>query len=126
MNLFRFLTFVSHTSSFCQSVISLYSSSYCTIASKIYKYTYLPISKQHSIIAIAYLLAHNISQICYCGQIKLQRAAVDCSFSNNLTPLGVTFILLAMVHYFMYLGSGRGSYAFYWIMLIHIYIYLFM
>ena len=35
---------------------------------------------------IANLLAHNnISQICYCGQISLQSAAVNCSF---LTPMG--------------------------------------
>ena len=40
----------------------------------------------------------NLSQICYCGQISLQSAAVNCTFSDNLTPLGVTFILLAMVH----------------------------
>ena len=73
----------------------------CTIASKIKvtpKGVYLPISKLHSILAIANLLAHNNkSQICYCGQISLQSAAVNCSFSDNLTPLGVTFILLAMV-----------------------------
>ena len=30
------------------------------------------------------LLAHNnISQICYCGQISLQSAAVNCSFSDT-------------------------------------------
>ena len=64
------------------------------------KSVYLPISKLLSILAVANLLAHNnISQICYCGQISLQSAAVNCSFSDNLTPLGVTFILLAMVHY---------------------------
>ena len=28
-------------------------------------------------------LAHNISQICYCGQISLQSAAVNCSFSHT-------------------------------------------
>ena len=62
------------------------------------KGVYLPISKLHSILAVANLLAHNnISHICYCGQISLQSAAVKCSFSNNLIPLGVTFILLAMV-----------------------------
>ena len=75
---------------------------YCTIASKINatpKGVYLPISKLHSNLAVANLLAHNnISQICYCGQISLQSAAVNCSFSDNLTVLGVTFILLAMVH----------------------------
>ena len=42
-----------------------------------------------------------ISQICYCCQISLQSAAIDCSFSDNLTPLGVSFILLAMVHVVM-------------------------
>ena len=48
---------------------------------------------------LANLLAHNNkSQICYCGQISLQSAAVNYSFSDNLTPLGVPFILLAMVH----------------------------
>ena len=51
-------------------------------------------------IAVANLLAHNnISQICYCGQISLQSAAVNCSFSDNLTLLGVSFILLAKVHH---------------------------
>ena len=59
---------------------------------------YSPNSKLHLILAVANLLAHNNrSQIYYCGQISLQRAAVNCSFSDNLTPLGVTFILLAMV-----------------------------
>ena len=44
-------------------------------------------------------LAHNnISQICYWGQIPLQSAVVNCSFSDNLAPFGVTFILPAMVH----------------------------
>ena len=37
-------------------------------------------------IAVANLVAHNnISQICYFGQISLQSAAVNCSFSNNPT-----------------------------------------
>ena len=52
------------------------------------KGVYLPISKLHSILAVANLLAHNNkSQICYCGQISLQSAAVNCSFSDNMTPL---------------------------------------
>ena len=39
------------------------------------------ILKLHSILVVANLLAHNnISQICYCGQISLQSAAVNCSF----------------------------------------------
>ena len=58
-----------------------------------------PISKLLSISAVANLLAHNdISQICYCGQISLQSAAVNWSFSDDLISLGVTSILLAMVH----------------------------
>ena len=62
------------------------------------KDVYLPISKLHSMLAVANLLAHNNkSQICYCGQISLQSAAVNKGFSDNLTFLGVTFILLAMV-----------------------------
>ena len=37
--------------------------------------------KLHSILAVANLLAHNNkSQICYCVQISLQSAAVNCSF----------------------------------------------
>ena len=64
------------------------------------KSVYLPISKLHSILAEANLLVHNnISQICYCGQISLQSAAVNLSFPDNLTPLGVTLILLAMVQF---------------------------
>ena len=50
----------------------------CTIASKIndtLKGVYLPISKLHSILSVANLLArNNISQNCYCGQISLQSA----------------------------------------------------
>ena len=59
----------------------------CTITSKINgtpKGVYLPISKLRSILAVANLLAHNNkSQICYCGQISLQSAAVNCSFSDT-------------------------------------------
>ena len=33
-------------------------------------------------------------------QISLQSAAANCSFSDNLTPLGVTLIFLAMEHVF--------------------------
>ena len=75
-----------------------------TIASKINgtpKGVYLPISKLHSILIVANLLAHNNkSQICYCGQISLQSATVF------LTPLGVTFILLAMVQDSIYSRKG--------------------
>ena len=53
------------------------------------KGVHLPISKLHSILAVANLLAHNNkSQICYWGQILLQSAAVNCSFSDNLKRLG--------------------------------------
>ena len=51
-----------------------------TIASKInvtHKGVYFHVSKLRSILAVEYLLAHNsISQICYCGQISFQSAAV--------------------------------------------------
>ena len=61
---------------------------------------YLPISELHSILALANFVAHNkISQLCYCGQILLQRIAVNCSFSytfgGNFYFAGdVTYILL--------------------------------
>ena len=58
-----------------------------TIASKINvtpKGGSLHISKLNSILAVEKLLAHNnISQICYCGQISLQSAAVNCCFSDT-------------------------------------------
>ena len=45
--------------------------------------------------SLANLLAHNnTSKICYWGQISLQSVAINTVY---LTPLGVTFILLAMV-----------------------------
>ena len=84
-----------------------------TVASKINvtpKGVCLPISKLHSIIAVANLLAHNkISQICYCSQISLQSAAVNCSFPENLISLEVTFILLAIVPA-LYSFSYRSRY----------------
>ena len=53
---------------------------------------YFSISKLHSTLAIANLLTHNnIRQICYCDQMPLQSAAVNCGFSFNVT-FGVTFI----------------------------------
>ena len=64
----------------------------CTITSKINGTSigvYLPITNLHSILAVVNLLAHNnIRQICYCGQISLQSAAVNCSFSDNMTHYG--------------------------------------
>ena len=69
------------------TVLEKISTNIATITSKINgtpKGVYLHISKQHSILAVANLLAHNNkSQICYCGQISLQSAAVNCSFSKN-------------------------------------------
>ena len=58
----------------------------------------LPISKLHSILAVTNLLAHNnISQICYCGQISLQSAAVNCSFLTIWHLCEYHFFLLVMV-----------------------------
>ena len=56
------------------------------------KGVHLPISKLHSVLA-----HNNISQICYCGQISLQNAAVNCRFFDNLVLLGVSFVLLPIV-----------------------------
>ena len=83
-----------------------------TLASKINvtppKVFNLPISKLHSILAVANLPAHNNKiQICYCGQISLQSAAVNCSFSDDLAPLGVPFILLVMSFYTNRLTSNH-------------------
>ena len=95
------ILFLSCIKNFYQDVYSKYMAKKYTIISKINvtpKGSYLPISKPHSILAVANLLAHNNkSQICYWGQISLQSAAVNYSFSDNLAPFGVTFILLAMV-----------------------------
>ena len=53
-----------------------------------------PFSKLHSILAVTNLFSHNnISQICYCDQISLQSAAVNCSFLTNWHLWRVTFIL---------------------------------
>ena len=67
-----------------------------TIANKIIvtpKGVYFLISKLHSILAVAKLLAHNnISQIFYCGQISL----VNCSFSAHMyqiNPLRLNALL---------------------------------
>ena len=56
------------------------------------KGVYLPISKLHSILAVANLFAHN-----NVSQISLKNASDSCSYYNNLRPKGVSFILLAMV-----------------------------
>ena len=74
------------------------------------KGVYLPISMLHSTLAVVNLLAHDyISQICYCGQISLQSAAVNCSFSDNLTSLGGNVYLLAMVHMGTTLDIGMSA-----------------
>ena len=73
----------------------------CTMASKINvspKVFTSPFRSYTRFLTASNLLVHNsVSQICYCCQISLQSAKVNCSFYCNLTPLGVTFILLAMV-----------------------------
>ena len=96
------MTFVSDGSNSCIIILSMHhASNHSTITSKInvtFKDVYLPLSKLHSILTVANLLAHNnMGQISYWGKISVQSAAVNYSFSDNLTPLGVTFIFLAMV-----------------------------
>ena len=66
-----------------------------TIASKINITpigVYLPVSKLHSILAVANLISH----ICLSSQISLQITAVNCSSSDKLTPLRATFILVVL------------------------------
>ena len=91
----------------------------CTIASKInvtIKGAYLPISKPY----IANFLAHNnISEICYCVQISLQSAAVNCSFSDNLTPLGGNIYFAGNGTYFF--ARTRWFLCWLWIPLIFIF-----
>ena len=41
---------------------------------------------------------NNISQICNLGQISLRNSALNSSCSDNMTPLGVLFLLLRVVH----------------------------
>ena len=76
--------------SYCE-IVRLNTETVCTITSKINatpKDVYLAISKMHKILIVANLLSHNNkSQICYCDQISLLSGAVNCSFSDKLTPL---------------------------------------
>ena len=72
-----------------------------------HKVVYLFISKLHSILAVANLLArNNIRQICCCGQISF-----GLQFSGNLTSMGVTVITQVMIHESMrvWLQSGRNK-----------------
>ena len=66
-----------------------------TIASKINvnpKGVYLHISKLHSILAVANLLAHN-SEVKFVTAVKFYSSvAANCSFSDNLTPLGNIYL----------------------------------
>ena len=72
----------------------------CTIASKINgtpKWCLLAHFEAtlDAILAVANLLAHNNKcQICYCGQISLQMLQLTADLP---TPLGLAFILLAML-----------------------------
>ena len=61
-----------------------------------------PISKLHSILAVANLLAHNNLWLCYYNYVsKFATAKIECSFKMaKETPLGVPLILLLMVHKF--------------------------
>ena len=102
--------------SYIMGITHSYSLMLCTITSKINvtpRGVYLFISKLHSILAIANLLAHNnISQICYCSQISLQCAVVYCSFSDTFKS---TFYfagdstLRCLVKLSLFLEHHRGS-----------------
>ena len=62
---------------------------------------YLSISKLHSNLAVANLLAHNNLLLCNHVQVNLLATAkIECTFEiGKLTLLRVPFILLLMVHY---------------------------
>ena len=83
----------------------------CTIASKINGTgtgVYLPFSKLLSILALANLLVYNnIRHICYCCQISLQSVAVNCSYCDNMTHLGIPFTLLSKVHLVIFFGVSN-------------------
>ena len=74
----------------------------CAIASKISvtprpRGVYFPTSKLHSISAVANLLAHN--NIANSDLLLRSNFITECcSFSDNLTSLRVTYILLMMIH----------------------------
>ena len=103
----------------CTYQLSCIICMYHRIASKIndtLKGSYLSISKLHSILAVANLLApNNISQICYCGQISSQSASFNNSFSSNLTPMGVPFILLVIVLFSLLLSFVDSIISFTWV-----------
>ena len=62
------------------------------------KGVYLPISKLHSILAVANLLVHNNKTINnYYMQVNSLRLKLSLAMGKQ-TPLGVPFILLLMVH----------------------------
>ena len=64
------------------------------------KGVYLPISKLHSLLAVANLIAlNNISQICNCCQISSLSVAINCSFSDNLMPLGGNIYFIGCGNY---------------------------
>ena len=61
------------------------------------KGVYMPISKLHSILAVANLLAYNNVWLC---ASKLATTKKECSFEmGKLTPFGVPFNLLLTVHF---------------------------
>ena len=82
-------------------VIHTYKYTCLVISSKINgtpKNVYLTISKQHSTLAVANLLAHNnISQICYCVKFHYKVLQLTAVFWQS-DIFGVPFIFLAMVH----------------------------
>ena len=50
-------------------------------------------------LTVANLLVHNnVSQICDCGQISLQSAAVNCTFSDN--PVAKTYSKQILLYVF--------------------------
>ena len=85
--------------SFLKKVVNLCA---CIINNKIngaLKSVYLPISKLHSILTVANLLAHNNLWFCFYVQVNSGRGKIECSFEmGKQTAWRVAFILMLLAH----------------------------
>ena len=73
------------------SCIHILLNSQCTIAYKINgtpKVVYLAISKLHSILAVANLLAHNFITISYYGQVNSLKLKSSVALNGQVNPFG--------------------------------------
>ena len=87
---------------------------HCTIASIINvipKNIYLPISKLHSILAVANLLAYNnIGQICYSGQISFDRFLDSLLVGQRQTRVLTQSTIIQHLNYEAIASWSYGNY----------------